>query len=35
VTFSPWTFYGKDEPLLDSGLLGPVRLLFADEVTVK
>jgi hypothetical protein len=34
VTFSTWTFYGKDEPLLDSGLLGPVRLLFADEVTV-
>jgi len=35
VTFTPWTFYGKDEPLLDSGLLGPVRLLFAQEVTVK
>ncbi|PAL21762.1 glycosyl hydrolase [Sphingopyxis sp. GW247-27LB] len=35
VTFSTWTFYGKDEPLLDSGLLGPVRILFADEVTVK
>jgi hypothetical protein len=35
VTFTPWTFYGKDEPLLDSGLLGPVRILFADEVIVK
>src|SRR3546814_5803099 len=23
VTFTPWTFYSKDEPLLDSGLLGP------------
>jgi hypothetical protein len=35
VTFSPWTFYNKDEALLDSGLLGPVRLVFAQEVTVK
>ncbi len=35
VTFTPWTFYGKDEPLLDSGLLGPVRLVFAQEVSVK
>jgi hypothetical protein len=35
VTFTPWTFYGKDEPLLDSGLLGPVRLVFAQEVAVK
>ncbi|WP_213981004.1 glycosyl hydrolase [Sphingomonas sp. dw_22] len=35
VTFSPWTFYTKDEPLVDSGLLGPVRLVFADEIAVK
>lgn len=35
LTFSPWTFYQKDEPLLDSGLLGPVRLVFADDVVVK
>lgn len=35
VTFTPWTFYQADEPLLDSGLLGPVRVVFADEVTVK
>lgn len=35
VTFSSWTFYAPDEPLLDSGLLGPVRLVFAEEVTVK
>jgi len=27
VTFATWKFYSKDEPLLDSGLLGPVRLL--------
>jgi hypothetical protein len=35
LTFSPWTFYQKGEPLLDSGLLGPVRVVFADEVMVK
>ncbi len=27
VAFSAWNFYDKDEPLLASGLLGPVRLL--------
>lgn len=35
VTFSPWTFYAKDEPLVDSGLLGPVRVLFADEIELR
>lgn len=35
VTFSSWTFYSPDEPLLDSGLLGPVRLVFAQEVSAK
>lgn len=35
VTFSTWTFFDKDEPLVDSGLLGPVRIVFADEVEVK
>ncbi|MBC2664214.1 alpha-L-arabinofuranosidase [Novosphingobium flavum] len=35
VTFSTWTFYRPDEPLLDSGLLGPVRLVFADELTFR
>ena len=35
VTFTPWTFYQAGEPLLDSGLLGPVRLLFARDVTLK
>ena len=27
ITFATWRFYTKDEPLLASGLLGPVRLL--------
>jgi hypothetical protein len=35
VTFSTWTFFQKDEPLLDSGLLGPVRLVFADTIVAK
>ncbi|MDC7684172.1 glycosyl hydrolase [Asticcacaulis sp. BYS171W] len=35
VTFSTWTFFRADEPLLDSGLLGPVRLVVSQEVTVK
>ncbi|WP_347304575.1 glycosyl hydrolase (plasmid) [Croceibacterium sp. TMG7-5b_MA50] len=35
VTFTPWTFFGADEPLLDSGLLGPVRLVFGDVVAVE
>ncbi|MCM8730532.1 glycosyl hydrolase [Hephaestia sp. GCM10023244] len=35
VAFAPWNFYSKDEALVDSGLLGPVRVVFADEVTVK
>lgn len=35
VTFTPWTFYQPGEPLLDSGLLGPVRVLFADEVKIR
>jgi hypothetical protein len=26
VTFSTWKHYSKDSPLLESGLLGPVRL---------
>ena len=35
VTFTPWKFFPKDEPLLDSGLLGPVRLLVAEERTLR
>ncbi|QQV77344.1 alpha-L-arabinofuranosidase [Sphingomonas aliaeris] len=34
VGFSTWTFFQKDEALLDSGLLGPVRLVFADEIPI-
>ena len=30
TTFTTWKFYDKDSPLLESGLMGPVRL-----VTVK
>jgi hypothetical protein len=26
VLFSPWKYYTKDDPLLESGLLGPVRI---------
>jgi hypothetical protein len=35
VTFTPWTFFQADEPLLDSGLLGPVRLMFTRDVKLK
>ena len=35
VTFTPWTFYQPHEALLDSGLLGPVRVVFADAVKVE
>jgi len=28
-TFATWKHYGKDSPLLESGLLGPVRLIVA------
>jgi hypothetical protein len=33
VTFTGWKFYNKDDPLVASGLLGPVRLL--NPVRVK
>lgn len=35
VTFTPWTFFQADEPLLDSGLLGPVRIVYTRDVTLK
>ncbi|WP_336973706.1 glycosyl hydrolase [Sphingobium aromaticiconvertens] len=35
VTFTPWTFFQANEPLLDSGLLGPVRLVFAQDISLK
>ena len=31
LAFSTWKHYGKDDPLLPSGLLGPVRLLKAEN----
>jgi hypothetical protein len=31
LTFATWKFFDADEPLLDSGLLGPVRLVFAAD----
>jgi hypothetical protein len=30
LTFCNWKFYRKDDPLLPSGLLGPVRLLYCE-----
>ncbi len=35
VTFSAWNFYDKDEPLVASGLLGPVRLFSPVRVTLS
>lgn len=35
TTFVTWQFYNKDEPLLDSGLLGPVSLLNPVQITLK
>jgi hypothetical protein len=35
VTFSAWNFYSKDEPLVASGLLGPVRLLNPVEIEFR
>jgi hypothetical protein len=34
-TFTSWRLWKKDEPLLESGLLGPVKLEFAEEVLVE
>ena len=33
-TFSVWHHYGKDDPLLDSGLLGPVSVSYGLELEV-
>ncbi len=30
-TFSTWNYYRKDDPLLPSGLLGPVKVVFGKE----
>ena len=34
-TFTTWKHYTKDDPLVDSGLLGPVRLLTAEALNVS
>jgi hypothetical protein len=34
-TFTSYKFYGKDSPLLRSGLLGPVKLRFLQTVTAE
>src|SRR6185369_17675400 len=33
-TFSTFRLWGKDEPLQDSGLIGPVRLVPARQVSI-
>ncbi len=35
VTFSTWKFFDKESPLLDSGLLGPVKLDAAHRFTLE
>ena len=38
ITFTTWKFYSKDSPLLESGLIGPVRLVSTkpmDPITFK
>jgi hypothetical protein len=35
VTFSVWRHYNKDEPLLESGLIGPVRLRTAVRRAIE
>ena len=35
VTFTSWKYYNMDSPLLPSGLLGPVTLRAAEQVSVR
>ena len=35
VAFTTWKHYRKDSPLLESGLIGPVRLVFAKKIELK
>jgi len=35
VTFTPWKHWSKDDPLMESGLLGPVRIVAAARRVVK
>ena len=35
VAFTTWKHYRKDSPLMESGLIGPVRLVFAKKIELK
>ena len=35
VAFTTWKFYDKNSPLLDSGLIGPVRLVTVHSVVAS
>ena len=35
VTFTTWKHYRKDSPLMEAGLLGPVRLIPAMKIMLK
>jgi hypothetical protein len=35
IAFTTWKFYNQDSPLLDSGLIGPVRLITVKSVDPK
>ena len=35
VTFTTWEFFKKDSPLLESGLIGPVKLLRIPEISLN
>jgi hypothetical protein len=34
-TFTTWRLWSKDSPLQDSGLIGPVRLKYAEHLTLQ
>jgi hypothetical protein len=34
VTFTTWKFYGKDSPLLESGLIGPVKIRSVKAIPI-
>ena len=35
VTFATWKFYSKNDPLPDSGLIGPVTIAFVERVKIE
>ena len=35
ITFSTWKYYTKGSPLLSSGLIGPVRIIYEREAVIK